>query len=118
MLNNLAKLIYIFTFAPKKVFMSKIKYRFNPESLKFDKVRTSVRRTIVKAFTLVTATVPVALLYYLILSPFFPTPKERILSREINQMTANYETLTKSLQQIEDVLADIQQQKQYGQHGK
>jgi murein DD-endopeptidase MepM/ murein hydrolase activator NlpD len=89
--------------------MTKIKYRFNPESLKYDKVRTSVRRTIVKAFTFFTATVAITIVYYLIYSQFFSTPKERILSREINQMTENYAALTKNLQQIEDVLVDIQQ---------
>ncbi len=89
--------------------MAKIKYKFNPESLKYDKVRTSVRKTTVKAFTFFTATVAITIVYYLIYSQFFPTPKERILSREINQMTENYATLTKNLQQIEDVLVDIQQ---------
>ena len=66
-------------------------------------------RTIVKSFTFFTATVAVTILYYTIYSQFFSTPKERILQREIDQMTDNYSTLTKSLKQIEDVLADIQQ---------
>ena len=89
--------------------MAKIKYRFNPESLKYDRIKTSVRRTIVKGFTFFTATVAITLVYYLIYSQFFPTPKERILSREIDQVTGNYAGLTNKLQQIEDVLADIQQ---------
>jgi len=89
--------------------MGKIKYRFNPESLKYDRVKTSVRRTIVKAFTFFTATLAITVVYYLIYSQFFSTPKERILSREIDQMTVNYSGLTKQLQLIEDVLADIQQ---------
>ena len=102
-----------FSFATKllsirEFFMSKIKYKFNPESLKYVKVRASVRRTIVKGFTFITATVAVTLVYYLIYSLFFSTPKERILSREIDQMTSNYTALTKNLQLIEGALADIQ----------
>jgi len=89
--------------------MNKIKYRFNPESLSYDKIRTSVRKTIVKAFTFFTATLAVTVVYYLIYSQFFHTPKERILSREINQMSDNYASLTEKMQLIEDVLADIQQ---------
>ena len=89
--------------------MKKIKYRFNPESLSYDKVKTSVRKTIVKAFTFFTATLAVTVVYYLIYSQFFHTPKERILSREINQMTDNYASLTEKLQLIEGVLTDIQQ---------
>jgi murein DD-endopeptidase MepM/ murein hydrolase activator NlpD len=93
----------------KDISMAKIKYRFNPESLGYDKVKTSVMKVIVKAFTFITATVAITVVYYLIYSRFFSTPKERILSREINQMTENYATLTKNLERIEDVLADIQQ---------
>ena len=89
--------------------MNKIKYRFNPESLSYDKVKTSVRKTIVKIFTFFTATLAITVVYYLIYSQFFHTPKERILTREINQMTENYSSLTEKLQLIEDVLADIQQ---------
>ncbi len=89
--------------------MSKIKYKFNPESLGYDKVRTSVRKTVVKAFTFFTATLAIAIVYYFVYSQFFDTPKERIMSREVGQMTHNYESLIKNYQQIEDVLADIQQ---------
>jgi murein DD-endopeptidase MepM/ murein hydrolase activator NlpD len=89
--------------------MAKSKYRFNPDSLGYDKIKISIRRTLVRIFTLFTATLAIAVVYYFIYSGFFETPKERILSREINQMTANYQTLTENLQRIEDVLADIQQ---------
>jgi len=88
--------------------MAKIKYKFDPESLKFDKVRTSVKRTIAKAFTFFTATLAITVVYYLIYIQFFSTPKERILDREINQMTENYANLTEMLQLIEDVLTDVQ----------
>ena len=113
MLNNLAESTRFYRFAPKvkcirDIFMAKIKYRFNPESLKYDKVRVSVRKTIVKVFTFFTATVAVTIVYYLIYSQFFSTPKERILSREIDRMTENYTVLTKNLQLIEDVLNDVQ----------
>ena len=88
--------------------MSKIKYRYNPESLKFDKIRTSVRRTIVKAFSFFTATLAITIVYYMIFSQFFSTGKERRLRNEIDKMTENYTVLTKSFQQFEDVLTDIQ----------
>ena len=89
--------------------MAKIKYRFNPKSLKYDMVKTSVRRTIVRAFSFFTASLAFTVVYYLIYSQFFSTPKERILTREIDQLTENYSGLTETLQLIEDVLADIQQ---------
>ena len=95
--------------AKLKTSMGKIKYRFNPKSLKYDMVRTSVRRTVVKVFTFFTASLAFTVVYYVIYIQFFSTPKERILTREIDQMTENYSGLTEKLQLIEDVLADIQQ---------
>ena len=89
--------------------MGKIKYRFNPESLRYDRVKTSVRKTIVKVFTFFTATLAITVVYYLIYSQFFSTPKERILWREIDQMTENYSDLIDKKQLIEDVVANIQQ---------
>ena len=89
--------------------MAKYKYKFNPESLKYVKVRTSVRRTIVRGFTFFTATMAVTVLYYLMFSQFFSTPKERLLQYELNQMEENLAYLTNNMQQIEDVLADIKQ---------
>jgi len=89
--------------------MNKINYRFNPESLSYDKVKTSVRRSVAKVFTFFTATLAITVVYYLIYSQFFHTPKERYQSREINQMTENYASLIDKFQLIEGVLADIQQ---------
>ena len=99
----------IHIFATMKVKMDINKYRFNPESLSYDKVKTSVIKTVVKAFSFFTATLAVTVVYYLIYSQFFQTPKERILSREISQMSETYSGLTKKLQLIEDVLTNIQQ---------
>ena len=87
----------------------KSKYKFNPETLNYDKVKTSVRRTFVKVFTFFTATFAITVVYYLIYIQFFNTPKERILSREIDQMAVNYSSLIEKMHLIEDVLADIQQ---------
>ncbi len=89
--------------------MAKSRYRFNPESLGYDKVRTSIRRTVVRAFSFLTATLAVAVIYYFAYSYFFETPKERLLKREITQMTTTYETLSQNMQRIQEVLADVQQ---------
>jgi len=89
--------------------MSKNKFKFDPEKLKYVKVRKSLKRTVAMAFTFFTATVAVAILYYFIFAQFFSTPKERVLLYEINKMEENFAILSNNLYQIEDVLADIQQ---------
>ena len=88
--------------------MAKNKYRFNPESLGYDKVTNSIRKTAVRAFTFFTATLAIAVAYYFLYTQFFETPKERVLSREIRQMTENYNVLNQNLGRIEEVLVDIQ----------
>jgi murein DD-endopeptidase MepM/ murein hydrolase activator NlpD len=84
------------------------KYKYNPELLRYDKVKSNIKNTIVKIFTGLTASVTIIILAYLILSPFFDTPRERILSRELNRMTSNFEVLDQKMDQLEAVLWDLQ----------
>ena len=88
--------------------MNKNTYRYNSESLDYDKQKTSVKGTILKVFTYFTASVAITIIYYLVFSQFFPTGKERRLKYEIEKMTENYASLTTDFQKIEDVLTDIQ----------
>ncbi|MDR0814497.1 MAG: M23 family metallopeptidase [Bacteroidales bacterium] len=85
------------------------KYKYNPELLRYDRVKSSIKNTIVKIFTYLTASVATIILAYLIFSPFFDTPRERILSRELNQMTSNFELVDQKMNQLEAVLWDLQQ---------
>jgi murein DD-endopeptidase MepM/ murein hydrolase activator NlpD len=48
-------------------------------------------------------------LSYLAFSLFFETPQERVIARELNQMTSNYQNLNRKMDQLKIVLADIQQ---------
>ncbi|MDR1672586.1 MAG: M23 family metallopeptidase [Bacteroidales bacterium] len=89
--------------------MPKIKYKYNPELLSYDKIKTSVKRTVVRMFTLSTASLAIIVLSYIALSPFFDTPGERVLSRELNQATSEYHELEGKLNQLEVVLNDMQQ---------
>ena len=88
--------------------MAKVKYRFNPESLSFDKIRVSFKAWILKAFTFFTASIVIAVIYWGIFSYFFDSPKEKSLIRQNKQMHWQYEIMQKKLAQIENVLDDIQ----------
>ncbi len=90
--------------------MAKIRYRYNPDSLSYDKVTTSIKRTLIKAFTFFTATLAMAVVYYIIYSHFFDTPKERIQARELDQMEFFVtKVVNQRLDQMEVVLEDMQQ---------
>jgi len=88
--------------------MAKVKYRFNPESLSFDKVRTSFQAWAIKAFTFFTASIVISVLYYIIFSYFFDSPKEKSLKRENKQILIQYEIMEKKLNQVSKVLDDFQ----------
>jgi murein DD-endopeptidase MepM/ murein hydrolase activator NlpD len=89
--------------------MAKINYRFNPESLSFDKIGTSFRNWILKAFTYFTASIVIAVLYYMIFSHYFDSPKEKALIRQITQKDLQFELMQKKLEQVSKVLDDIQE---------
>jgi murein DD-endopeptidase MepM/ murein hydrolase activator NlpD len=89
--------------------MAKVKYRFNPESLSFDKVRTSFKVWIIKAFTFFTASIVISIIYYIIFSYFFDSPKEKALVRVNEQMKLQYELTQKRINDMSSVLDDIQQ---------
>ncbi|HKL37807.1 MAG TPA: M23 family metallopeptidase, partial [Bacteroidales bacterium] len=59
-------------------------------------------------FTYFTATLVLALLYNLIFSAFFDTPKEKTLIRENKQLELQYEILNKKFDLVENTLQDLQ----------
>jgi murein DD-endopeptidase MepM/ murein hydrolase activator NlpD len=89
--------------------MPRVKYRFNPESLSYDKVKTSFRFWILKAFTFFTASIVIFIIYLLIFQHFFDSPKEKSLHRELDAKDLQVELIQKRLNQIEAVLSDVEQ---------
>lgn len=89
--------------------MPRVKYRFNPESLSFDKVRTSFRFWLLKAITFFTASIVIFIIYFLIFQHFFDSPKEKSLRRELDSKNLQFELMQKRLEQMQNVLADIEQ---------
>ena len=89
--------------------MAKVKYRFNPESLSFDKVRSSFRAWIIKAFTFFSASIVISIIYYVVFSYFFDSPKENRLIRVNKEMKLRYELMQKRVNEMSKVLDDMQQ---------
>ncbi|MDR1866334.1 MAG: M23 family metallopeptidase [Bacteroidales bacterium] len=89
--------------------MLKSKYKYNPDLLSYDRIRISLKRVLVKAFTFLTASLAIIVASYILLSSFFDMPRERVLLRELNQMTSHYDQLDRKLKQLEAVLGDMQQ---------
>jgi murein DD-endopeptidase MepM/ murein hydrolase activator NlpD len=88
--------------------MAKEKYKFNPESLQYDQIDHTFRDKFFGLLTYLSASIVIAVVYFLVFSHFFDLPKEKILKREINKLSLQYEILNKQMDQIGHVMADIQ----------
>lgn len=88
--------------------MPKSKYRFNPESLSFVREHISIRKRIGRIATYLSASIVVAVIYYIIFSLFFDTPSERGLKREKEELLVHFELLNKRFEQVSAVMEDLQ----------
>ena len=89
--------------------MAKHKYKFNPESLSYVKVARSAKEKIFIFFTYFFASVVLSVLYFLVLSIFFDSPKEKGLKRQISELKVNYQIVNDELNKIETILQDLQE---------
>lgn len=88
--------------------MPKSKYRFNPESLSFVREYISIRKRIGRIATYLSASIVVAVIYYIIFSLFFDTPSERGLKREKEELLVHFELLNGRFEQVNAVMEDLQ----------
>lgn len=88
--------------------MREPKFRFNPETLKYEKVERNLSRVFLLLFgnAILVLLIAGGTLYYF--SNNYDTPKEKALREENTQLLEKYNALNKQLVQIEDVLDEIQ----------
>jgi hypothetical protein len=88
--------------------MARIKYKFNPESLSFDRVRLGVTKLVFRGLAYLFGSVIIALGYWVIFSAFFDSPREKALERELEQLTIQYELIHREMSNVEKVLDGLQ----------
>jgi hypothetical protein len=90
--------------------MAKHKYKFNPESLNYQKVSRSRKDRAIVFLTYFFASVVLSLVYWVILDwAGFDTREERGLKRKNSSMQANIHMMSNELMRIESVLEDLQE---------
>jgi hypothetical protein len=89
--------------------MARAKYKFNPDSLSFDKIRLGFRAVLLRFLSYFIGSVFIAIVYGLLYAMFFDSPKEKVLLREIDQLTIQYELLNKGLDNVEKVISHLEQ---------
>ncbi|PLX25170.1 MAG: peptidase M23 [Salinivirgaceae bacterium] len=88
--------------------MPKSRYRFNPDTLHYEKIELSIKERIIQALPRIFAVMIITTFIIFLLSDFIDTPQEMRLKRENEQLKIHYELLNKRMSQAENALNDIQ----------
>ncbi|PWB26850.1 M23 family metallopeptidase [Flavobacterium sp. HTF] len=85
--------------------MAKVKYYYDSENLAYTKIKTKKRIKIGYAMLFLLASALFGFLIFVLLinTPYFKTPKDRLQSREIENLKLQYAILNKKMDQINDV---------------
>ncbi|MDI3521772.1 MAG: hypothetical protein PWR04_1760 [Anaerophaga sp.] len=89
--------------------MSKVKYKYNPETLTYEPIERGFRYKLRRFFTFSLSSAVLGVFYFLGYSYVFDSPQEKRLERENSRLQSQYEIMDRKLQQIQTVLDDIQQ---------
>lgn len=87
--------------------MAELKYRFNPETLNFERIRLSAWQRTKRIVLMLTPGLVVGLLGIVLVYQFVDSPKEANLRRENQQLLVQYELLNKQLSEYDRVLSDV-----------
>lgn len=86
----------------------KYKYKYNPRTVRYEKVKLTWKDKLIRFLTYFSATILIAIVYNFAFSIFFDTPKEKGLKRENRQLKLQYELLNKRFALVENTLEDLQ----------
>lgn len=89
--------------------MSKVKYRYNTHTLRYETIEVSVWRKLWNVLGFISATIVFAIIIIAIAYTFMDSPKEKQLKREISQLSYQYDILNQKLEQMTSVLGDLQE---------
>ena len=91
--------------------MKKVKYYYDSETLAYQKIKAKKRTKVgYVALFLVASALFGGLGFVLVLNtPFFETPKDRLLSREIENLRLNYAVLNENLNQMSNVMENLEE---------
>jgi murein DD-endopeptidase MepM/ murein hydrolase activator NlpD len=89
--------------------MAKTRYRFNPDTLSFEKVERSFMERLFYIFRYLVIFLVSALVFNVIYTRVAQTPKQVILLREQQALLAKFDVLNKELDRADDLLLQLQQ---------
>ena len=88
--------------------MAKTGYRFNPETLSYDRIHVSVKKKLWSLVVKFFSSLSLALVIFLIVSAIVDSPKEKALKREKEEILAQYHILNNELERMDEVLKNLE----------
>jgi murein DD-endopeptidase MepM/ murein hydrolase activator NlpD len=89
--------------------MANTKYKFNPDSLSFDKIRLGVKAILLRSLAYLIASIIIAAILNFMFGLFFDSPREKALKREIEQLTLQYDLIHREMGNLEKVIDHLQE---------
>ena len=87
--------------------MAKVKYYYNNKTLKYQRIKETPFRKLIKTLVFIISTFVSGALLLLILSFFFESPKEKWLKKDLELTISQYEKLNNDIKEISTVLNEM-----------
>ena len=88
--------------------MGKTNYRFNPDTLSFDKIERNIKTLVRKMLGYVSTGLVSGVIFFFIFLQFFDPPQTKRLKRQNEQLLSQYNLMNKDFEKVSKVLEDIQ----------
>src|SRR5215212_8858590 len=88
--------------------MKKIKYFYNPNSLRYEKLETPLRVKLLRVLGFLSASIVTALIIVSIAYRFFPSTNEKRLMQENESLSDNYKILDEKLKKMQQQLVELE----------
>ncbi|MDY0101316.1 MAG: M23 family metallopeptidase [Lentimicrobium sp.] len=89
--------------------MAKVRYHFNTNSLKIEKVKVTFRQKFLRFLSVVVTSMVFASLVLVLAYNFLDSPKERMLQRELDQYKLQFTILNDRLEKVQAVVSDLRE---------
>ena len=91
-----------------KVFMKKIKYYYNTQSLRYEKLETPLRVMLLRVFGFIAAALVSALILVSIAFKFIPSPEAKLARVQYDRMKENFDILQSKVSVMQRQMAELE----------
>jgi murein DD-endopeptidase MepM/ murein hydrolase activator NlpD len=89
--------------------MARIKYYYDTETCKYERVRTRKSDIVLNALGFLSLTVIMAIGLLVLYNNYFESPKELFLKNEVSELEFYYDKLSKDVEQLSEILSSIEE---------